>query len=111
MNRVFNLKSLRAIYDELKANTGLSISCMHHDADGVGRWSYTGLAHHGGFWLTTEEVRALWVGGILRSKPINGVAWEGENRFKYGSFEYDTDYDPPGYLEDLVSRPFWILEQ
>ncbi|QDU98611.1 hypothetical protein Pla8534_64820 [Lignipirellula cremea] len=104
----FNRQSLKSVYDDLKANRGLALSCMYRDPSGQGHWSYTGLASAASLWLTTDEIRALWVGGILRDKPINGVQWEGENRFRYGAFEFDLDYDPPAYLEDLVPRPYWM---
>jgi len=104
----FNMATLKAVYEDLKANRGLALSCMYYDAQGVGRWSYAGLAHPESLWLTTEDIRALWVGGILRDKPIRGVVWEGENRFRYGAFEFNPNYDPPAYLAGLVPRPFWM---
>jgi len=104
-----DLHRLRRIYLELKANPNLAISCMYYDRTGEGVWGFTGCSWHGSFALTTTEVRQLWTGDMLVQKPINGVHWQNKNRFKYGSFQFNPDYDPPAYLEDLVPRPCWMF--
>ncbi len=106
-----DLNRLRSIYQSLKANPGLAISRMYTSPDGQGHWSFTGCAHAGGFWLTTDDIRQLWTGDMLIQQPAGGVQWVGENRFKYGSFQFNPQYDPPAYLEKFTSRPFWMYPQ
>jgi hypothetical protein len=94
---------LNQIHDTLKANPGMAISRMYND-----RWSYTGCASHRGFWFTTQEIRELWVGGMIEEMPVNGHVWDDDNRFKYGSFRFDPSYSIPGYLEDFDRQPCWM---